>query len=253
MTRYVDGRALRSFLAAALCAGPLATPAAEHAHWSYEGETGPVHWGELEEQFAACGLGKHQSPIDITAPRRKRLPPVAFDYRPSPVTVIDNGHTVQVKVKPGSSITVGGEAFQLVQFHFHRPSEEKVKGRACAMDAHLVHQAADGKLAVVAVLLEAGAANALVDAVWTHAPKGHGESAPDALTVDPSRLLPASRGYYTFTGSLTTPPCSEGVRWIVLKSPVAISREQVTAFAARYPNNARPVQPLGDRLVEESE
>jgi carbonic anhydrase len=249
----VDGRAVRSLLAAALCLGPLAARAAERRHWSYDGETGPARWGDLEAEFAACKLGRRQSPIDITAPKRARLPPVAFDYRPSPATVIDNGHTIQVKVKPGSGIDVGGKRFQLVQFHFHRPSEEKVKGKAFAMDAHLVHQAADGKLAVVAVLLEPGAANGLVDAVWTHAPKGHGESAPGALTVDPSRLLPADRGYYAFTGSLTTPPCTEGVSWIVLRSPVAISREQVTTFAERYPHNARPAQPLGDREVHESD
>jgi carbonic anhydrase len=243
---------MRSLLAAALCLGPLAAPAAEHPHWSYEGKTGPAQWGALEEDFAACRLGKHQSPIDVTSSRKAPLPPVAFAYRSSPATVIDNGHTIQVKVKPGSTLTIGGKTFQLVQFHFHRPSEEKVKGRASAMDAHLVHQAADGKLAVVAVLLEPGAASSLVDAVWTGTPKGQGESAPGALTIDASSLLPASRGYYAFTGSLTTPPCSEGVSWIVLKSPVEISREQIATFARRYPNNARPVQPVGDRVVEES-
>jgi carbonic anhydrase len=253
MRRFVEGRGVRSLLAAALCLGPFAARPAEHPHWSYEGKTGPARWGELEKEFEACRLGRHQSPIDITAARKAPLPPVAFAYGPSPATVVDNGHTVQVKVAPGSSITVGGKAFQLVQFHFHRPSEEKVKGEASAMDAHLVHRAADGKLAVVAVLLEPGAANGLVEAVWASAPKGPGESAPGALTVDASRLLPASRGYYAFTGSLTTPPCSEGVSWIVLKSPVEISREQIATFARRYPNNARPVQPVGDRVVEESE
>ncbi len=254
MRRLVDECGMRAILAAALCLGPLAAPASEaHPHWSYEGNTGPARWGELEEEFAACRIGKHQSPIDISAPRKARLPAIAFSYAPSPATVVDNGHTIQVKVKPGSSITVGEVTFQLVQFHFHRPSEEKVKGKAFAMDAHLVHQAADGKLAVVAVLLQPGAASRLVEAIWANAPKGHGESAPGALTVDASQLLPATRGYYAFTGSLTTPPCSEGVRWLVLKSPVELSPEQVAAFAQRYPNNARPVQPLGDRVVEESE
>ena len=166
---------------------------------------------------------------------------------------MDNGHTIQVKLSPGNRITVGDKVFELVQFHFHRPSEEKVQGKASAMDAHLVHQGADGKLAVVGILLQPGAASTLVGEVWKNIPKGHGESAHGALTVDPSMLLPAARAYYTFTGSLTTPPCSEGVTWFVLKTPVEISKEQVATFAKHYPHNARPVQPVGDRVISESE
>ncbi len=227
--------------------------AAEGAHWTYEGAHGPSHWGEMDKEFEACKLGKLQSPIDITAAKKAPLPAIAFRYASTPATVVDNGHTVQVKVAPGSSIAVGEKKFELVQFHFHRPSEERVRGKASAMDAHLVHRSADGKLAVVAVLLEPGAANELVGAIWKSVPAGHRESAPGALSVDPARLLPASHGYYTFTGSLTTPPCSEGVTWLVLRSPVQVSSEQVASFAKRYPDNARPVQPVGERVVEESE
>ncbi len=251
MRRFEMAWAVLACAAVALAGGRAA--AAEGAHWSYEGAHGPAHWGDMGHEFAACKLGKQQSPIDITAARKAELPAIVFSYAASPASVVDNGHTIQVKVSPGSTIAVGERKFELLQFHFHKPSEEKVKGKAYAMDAHLVHRAADGKLAVVAVLLEPGAASDLVEAVWKATPAGHGESAPGALKVDPAQLLPANRGYYTFSGSLTTPPCSEGVTWFVLRSPVQVSKEQVATFAKRYPNNARPVQPLGERVVQESE
>jgi carbonic anhydrase len=231
---------------------PALTAAAEHAHWGYEGEHGPRHWGELSEEFAACKLGTHQSPIDIQRTKKTALPAIAFHYKLSPLTVVDNGHTIQVKVAAGSSIEVGGTTYELVQFHFHRRSEEKVKGKAFAMDAHLVHRDAAGKLAVVAVLLEPGAANPALEAVLRNVSPGEGERSPAGVSIDPASLLPAERGHYTFTGSLTTPPCSEGVTWFVLKAPVQVSAEQVAAFSKRYPHNARPVQPLGDRVVQES-
>jgi carbonic anhydrase len=245
-------RAGCAFLAAVLwlVAGP--SSAEEHAHWTYEGEHGPAHWGE-EKGFETCKLGQRQTPVDIIAARKAQLPPIAFAYKPSPATVVDNGHTIQVKLPPGNHITVDDKVFELVQFHFHRPSEEKVKGKAFAMDAHLVHQAADGKLVVVGVPLQPGVASTLIGEVWKTSPRGHGESAPGAIAVDPSKLLPTDRAYYTFTGSLTTPPCSEGVTWFVLKTPVEVSKEQVATFAKRYPHNARPVQPLGDRVISESE
>jgi carbonic anhydrase len=244
-------RAICASAAAIACLFALPA-AAGHPHWGYDGEHGPQHWGDMDGEFAACKLGKHQSPIDIQSAQKAPLPGLVFDYRPSPLTVIDNGHTIQVKVAPGSSIKIGDATYELVQFHFHRQSEEKVKGKAFAMDAHLVHRDAAGKLAVVAVLLEPGAANPVLEQILRNVSPGQGERAPTGVTIDPAALLPKKRGYYAFTGSLTTPPCSEGVAWFVLKAPMEISEQQVAAFAKRYPHNARPVQPLANRVVQES-
>ena len=224
-------------------------------HWSYSGKTGPKSWGAAEKEYEACGLGKEQSPIDIRTRKvhAADLPAIAFDYRPSPLRIVDNGHSVQVNYAPGSFITVGDARYELQQFHFHHPSEEKVDGKAFAMVAHLVHKDASGKVAVVAVPIAQGRANALVATLWKHVPaqKGHEEEAP-GMSVNAADLLPANRGYYTFEGSLTTPPCSEGVRWFVLKAPVTLSRGEIQAFAKLYPMNARPAQPLNGREVASS-
>jgi carbonic anhydrase len=233
----------------------LGARASEEAHWSYKADHGPTHWGEMKEDFAACNIGHAQSPIDIHAKdaRKAALPAIAFDYKPSPLRIIDNGHTVQVNYAPGSGITVDGKRHELVQFHFHKPSEEKIEGKAHAMVAHLVHKGADGKLAVVAVLLDAGKENALLKTLWSNVPpEKEKEATPAGVTIDASALLPASRAYYTFDGSLTTPPCSEGVTWYVLKSPVHESKEQIAAFGKLYAANARPVQPLNGRVVRSS-
>lgn len=167
------------------------------------------------------------------------------------VAVIDNGHTIQVNYAPGSWLDVGGARYELVQFHFHKPSEEKVDGRSRAMVAHLVHKNAAGKLAVVAVFLDGGGANAMIDSIWKNLPK---EKLSQVLipgaTVDATALLPKNHGYYTFQGSLTTPPCSEEVTWLVLKTPVKIASAEIEQFGKIYPMNARPTQPLNDRLIQ---
>jgi carbonic anhydrase len=231
--------------------GSLAHSAEPGAHWSYSGETGPEHWASEDPAFAACGVGKRQSPIDIEQAPAEALPPIEFAYQPIPLTVTDTGHSFQVNVPPGSGgITVGGEHYDLVQFHFHHPSEEEIHGRSYAMVTHLVHKNAKGELAVVAVLIRAGEANAFLKPVFDHFPaKGTPEASVSGATLDLKEFLPAQRGYYTFEGSLTTPPCTEGVRWFVLKRPVQASAAQVQQFAARYPRDARPVQPLNDRTV----
>src|SRR5262245_18873432 len=206
--------------ALALCAGALL--AQEHAgpHWTYEGKHGPDHWGDLDKSFSACQQGHHQSPIDIRAPKAADLPPIQFAYRPAPLHIVNNGHTIQVNYAPGSTITVGDKTYELKQFHFHHPSEEKVNGKGFKMVAHLVHAAPDGALAVVAVLLQPGAANPLIADLWQHLPAHEGpEQAFDAAQIDVTALLPQDRGYYTFEGSLTTPPCTESVAWFVLKTP----------------------------------
>ncbi len=239
-----------STLALALAsAGALAQ---EPAHqWSYEGELGPAHWGDLKPEYGACGTGKHQSPIDIRGAKRADLPAIEFSYVPSAFRIVDNGHTVQINVDPGNSITVSGRRFELVQFHFHHPAEERINGRAYPMVAHLVHKDANGKLAVVAVLLKSGRENPFIETLWKNLPADVGqEHAPEGARVDLNQLLPARRGYYTFTGSLTTPPCSEDVTWFVLQRQPEISRAEEAAFAAKYAHNARPIQPLNGRRVE---
>ena len=228
-----------------------ASSAAER-HWSYSGKSGPGDWDKLEPNYATCGVGKEQSPINIDTAQvlGRELPPLVFDYKPSALHIIDNGHTIQVNVAAGSVLTVGGHRYDLVQFHFHRPSEETIDGKSSGMVAHLVHRDAEGRLAVVAVLLQPGEGNPLLSMLWNHLPaqKG-GEAAPAGLTIDVARLLPRARGYYAYSGSLTTPPCTEGVEWFVLKSPVSLSADQIATFGKRYPSNARPVQPLNGRAV----
>jgi carbonic anhydrase len=223
-------------------------------HWSYHGAGGPEHWAKLNPDFAACAQGKRQSPIDIKDGARLELEPIRFDYKPVPLRIVDSGHTVQVNYAEGSHITVAGERYELKQFHFHKPSEERVDGRWFDMVAHLVHRSADARLAVVAVLFEARQQpNAFLRALWPHLPLEAGrEFAPAEVTIDATALLPETRTYFTYIGSLTTPPCTEGVLWIVLKTPLEVSPEQVAVFGKLYSANARPVQPANGRLIKES-
>jgi carbonic anhydrase len=221
--------------------------------WDYGSEHGPTHWGDLKGEYGSCKTGHHQSPIDIETAEKADLPPITFDYKPSSLRIVDNGHTILVSYDPGSSIRLGDTSYQLKQFHFHRPSEESIHGKTSDMVAHLVHADAEGHLAVVAVLLEHGKENALVRELWKHIPKEkEREALLDAVKINVADLLPKDRGYYTFEGSLTTPPCSEGVTWFVLKQPVPISAGEVAQFSKIYPHNARPAQPLYERVVRET-
>ena len=229
-----------------------AAKAARAAHWSYDGEGGPDTWHRLKPEFAKCGSGTRQSPIDIRDGIRVDMDPVQFDYRPSAFRVIDNGHTVQVNVAAGNFIDVMGRRFELQQFHFHRPSEERIEGKQFDMVAHLVHQDLEGRLAVVAVLLERGGAQALVQTVWNNLPLEKGEELAARATLDLNHLLPKDPRYFTYMGSLTTPPCSEGVLWMVMQQPVTVSSEQIEVFARLYPMNARPLQQASGRLIKQS-
>jgi carbonic anhydrase len=220
------------------------------AHWSYDGPTGPQAWASLKPEFAPCASGTRQSPIDIRGGIGVDLEPVQFHYRPSGFSVVDNGHTVQVDLGVGNSIEAMGRRYDLVQFHFHRPSEERIDGRQFDMVAHLVHRDPDGRLAVVAVLLDRGSAHPIVQTVWNHLPLEKGEPYAPRATIDPDALLPQDRHYYTYMGSLTTPPCSEGVLWMVMRQPVTISPEQIDIFARLYPMNARPLQAANGRLIK---
>ncbi len=258
-TRPQADAAASSAAAAAKAAPPrprAKPPAPRDGHagpWSYDGEGGPAHWGAMKPEFATCATGKRQSPIDLRDGIRVQLEPVQFDYKPTGFRVIDTGHTVQVNVDPGSVIEVTGRRYELQQFHFHRPSEERVDGRAFDMSAHLVHKDPEGRLAVVAVLLEGGSAQPLVQTIWNNLPLEKGEEVPARGAIDLNALLPPDRSYFTYMGSLTTPPCSEGVLWMVMKQPVPISPQQIGIFSRLYPMNARPIQSASGRLIKESE
>lgn len=233
---------------------PPAHAAAHPPHWDYEGEDGPTHWSKLAPEYAQCGRGTRQSPIDIRDGIPVQLPPIEFDYRSSGFNVLDNGHTIQVAPGQGNGITVNGHHYDLVQFHFHRPSEERINGKPFDMVMHLVHKDSEGHLAVVAVMLEHGPTpQPEIQAVWNALPLERGSSMTSPVPIDLNKLLPDDRRYATFMGSLTTPPCSEGVLWMVLKKPVMISQEQVNIFARLYPMNARPLQPVSGRLIKDGQ
>ncbi|TXC67435.1 carbonate dehydratase [Piscinibacter aquaticus] len=221
-------------------------------HWGYEGAGGPAQWAAMRPEFATCGSGQRQSPIDLRDGIRVELEPVQFGYKASGFRVIDTGHTVQVNVDGGNTIEVMGRRYELQQFHFHRPSEERIDGRVFDMSAHPVHKDAEGRPAVIAVLLDGGSAQPLVQSIWNNLPLEKGDEVPARGTIDLNALLPAERGYFTYMGSLTTPPCSEGVLWMVMKQPVTVSPEQIAIFSRLYPMNARPIQSVSGRLIKES-
>ncbi len=222
-----------------------------HIHWDYDGAGAPDNWAKLDPQNKACAIGQRQSPIDIKDSIKVDLEPIKFNYRPSNFRVVDNGHTIQVAVGD-SSITLTGKTYELVQFHFHRPSEEKVNGQRFDMVAHLVHKADDGQLAVVAVLMERGNEHPFIQSVWNYMPlEKNAAVEPPNVVINLADLLPTGQSYYTYMGSLTTPPCSEGVLWLVMKQPVQVSTDQINIFSRLYRNNARPIQPTAGRLIKE--
>lgn len=219
-------------------------------HWSYSGHEGPGHWGDLSKDFSTCKLGKAQSPINIrtASVKKEALAPLTPSYRLSPAEVENNGHTIQINLTEGGSASLSKGDYRLVQFHFHTPSEERLNGKTYPLSAHLVHRNEAGNLAVVTVLLKQGAENAALKRVFDQLPQvGNHQALTDGF--DATTLLPQSLTYYAFTGSLTTPPCSEGVAWHVLKQPVEISAEQIASFKRLFKMNARPVQPLHGRTV----
>jgi carbonic anhydrase len=242
-------------------AGPRAQDSAgEHyvspwkTPWTYE-EAG--HWSELDAAYSACNTAREQSPIDIQNTKTADLPAIRFEYKSGPLKyVINNGHTIRVNYHdaPGSGnfLIVGEKRYQLTQFHFHRPSEEYIHGKPYDMEIHLMHQDSDGKAAGVTVLLKAGSANATIQQIWDHMPKTEGQEAVAGIEVNPSGLLPHDTAYYTYVGSQTAPPCTEGVTWFVLKTSMDISAEEIRDFAKLYPHDVRPLQPLNGRVVKES-
>jgi carbonic anhydrase len=263
----VDSKASRKYIrakAAELTGSPLPPMAKDSkepmhggkADWSYTGETGPQAWSKINPDFGTCSSGDRQSPINIDEATTLKGPAEAlqFHYQSSNGTVINNGHTIQVDVQGDNWLTVRGTEFKLLQFHFHHPSEERVNSRGAAMVAHLVHQSAAGQLAVVAVLLDPGELNTLINKVWTYMPLDKGDSVRmPADMVNLTELLPTDQRYYQFMGSLTTPPCTENVLWMVLKEPTPVAREQIKLFSQLFPNNARPVQPTNGRAVRNAQ
>ncbi|NRR30591.1 carbonic anhydrase family protein [Oxalobacteraceae bacterium] len=244
---------LPALLALAFTSASAAEKTAEAPHWSYQGHAGASHWGDLQSDFATCKLGTEQSPIDIRGAVNADLPALGFQYVPSKAEVVNNGHTIQVNLAAGSTVKLASGDYQLLQWHVHTPSEEKVNGKAYPLVAHLVHKNADGKLAVVAVLFKQGKSNPVLAKVFAAMPAKADQKAELAEDFNPADLLPAKQGYYAFKGSLTTPPCSEGVQWQVLKQPVEMSAAQLKTFRKLYPMNARPVQPLNGRTLQQSQ
>lgn len=220
------------------------------AAWDYAGEAGPANWAKLSPEYGACA-GSNQSPINLTGFIDAKLKPVVFNYEAGSSEILNNGHTVQVNTLPGSSITVDDIEFELKQFHFHVPSENLIRGKSYPMEGHLVHADKNGNLAVVAVMVTEGEANKALAKAWAQMPE-KGEKVTLSSDISPLEILPAQRDYYRFNGSLTTPPCSEGVRWLVMKQPISASKEQIEQFlhVIHHPNN-RPVQAVNARPVLE--
>ena len=237
---------------------PVAPPA-DTPHWTYDGDKGPRFWGKLDPDFSLCDTGQNQSPIDIAKTSSATLPKLRSNFSPAKLQIvhhehvadeINNGHTIQINYSEGDTLTIGDTHYELIQFHFHSPSEHTVQGKQYPMEMHFVHKSPAGTLAVVGVFIEQGAHNPAFDPIWEHLPKQKGvESHFEHVHVDVDNFLPHSHTSYRYDGSLTTPPCSEGVKWIVMKSPIQLSKKQIQAFNAIIKANNRPVQPLHHRVT----
>ena len=232
-------------------ASPAPSAHAE-VHWTYAGETGPDRWGALQAEWSPCG-GAGQSPVDIDQTAKSEAtdhPVLQILHRPHVADEVNNGHTIQVNYTQGDTLRLGSDVYVLKQYHFHAPSEHTVRGKHYPMEMHLVHQTDDGRLAVIGVFIEQGAHNKAFDPVWSNLPRtAGGESHLDGVTVDVDQLLPRKSAVYRYDGSLTTPPCSEGVKWMVMATPIQLSAEQIGAFRGIIDGNSRPVQALNGRVV----
>lgn len=231
------------------------SPGADHktkvGHWEYDGEFGPTKWNEVDPAFKTCAVGKRQSPINIDTREAEKggLKPIQFSYNAGPAEIVNNGHTIQVNLENSGTARFDGLEYRLVQFHFHTPSEEKIDSMAQHMVAHLVHRAGDTKLAVVAVMFKLGKENKALKPIFDSLPQREGQKAR-LNEFNPADILPGDPTYFAYTGSLTTPPCTEDVKWHVMQTPMVISYAQLAAFKKLYKMNARPVQPLNGRRVQ---
>lgn len=230
---------------------------AHHApHWTYSGAEGPRYWGELAQEFGLCKAGKNQSPIDlkeVAAVGTTGLNGFDVYYRDVPMKILNNGHTIQVNVPLGSYIKIGEHRFELLQYHFHTPSEHQKNGFNYPMEVHLVHKDGDGNLAVIGVIFQEGKENAYLADMLMYLPKEiNKEEIVKNVTINPAKMFPVNKQFFKYSGSLTTPPCSEGVYWIVFKEPVEASAEQIQQMNELMGENARPVQPLNSRTLLKS-
>ena len=217
--------------------------------WNYGGAANPTQWGKLTSDFAQCELGRDQSPINVSTAVSGQPANIQFNYKPTPLVVVNNGHTIQVNYQPGSTVTINGKTYDLLQFHFHTPSEHTVDGQAAAMELHLVHQNRIRQLAVVGILMTSGTTNSTIAPIWNHIPTQKGEKAATTM-INAADLLPEATSFFSYTGSLTTPPCSEGVSWNLMTQPIEVSAAQIAEFGKIYPVNARPIQPTNGRLIQ---
>jgi carbonic anhydrase len=231
-----------------------AQQASPTADWGYYGKKGPSNWGHLDPSYSACSHGKEQSPIDIrNAKVDKALQPIEFHYLSGPVTLVNTGHTVRINVTPGSYLLFNGNRYDLVEFHFHHPAEDLVKGKLSDMVIDLVHKNAAGQLAIVAVRLNEGKVNGSLAALWPSLPANAGATASIESNFNPLGLLPTDRSYWSYMGSITVPPCTEGVRWLFMQEPTELAQDQLQAFARLYPDNARPLQSSRGRKISASQ
>jgi len=229
-----------------------ASASEKSVHWGYQGAEGPEHWGELSPDFSLCADGRNQSPVDLTADFDLELPELLFQYHGTPVRELNNGHTIMLQVRPGNYLEIPelDQRFNFKQAHFHSPSEHTVDGRSFAMEVHLVHANEDGELAVVGIMFEEGAEDFMLNRIWSFMPENEGETTESPLTVFEAGVLPPTREYFRYNGSLTTPPCSEGVTWMILKQHMTASADQISRFQQRIGSlTNRPVQPHNARLI----
>jgi carbonic anhydrase len=247
---------MRATVFAALLLGVSTLGTAQNANWTYEGKTGPIVWGKLDPTYQACSKGHEQSPLDIRNTHLdKSLQPLEFHYIAGPMTLENTGRGIIARVDPGSVMVANGVRYHLVELDFHHPSEHPIKGKLSDMEVDLIHRSDDGKVAIVAVRLnqDQGFPNALLSTLWAHLPTKPGTSAKVTDMVSAGGLLPAGRGYWTYIGSMVTPPCAEGVRWYVFQEDLSISRQQFRAFANLYKLNTRPIEDPHGRKIEANE
>lgn len=228
----------------------IANAQASGADWSYEGETGPDAWGHLSPSFAACAVGRNQSPVDIRGAFKATRHDFRADYRHGGEEILNTGHTVQINFAPGDTLKLDDGVYELKQVHFHTPSENRIAGKSFPLEAHFVHMDTKGNAAVIAVMFQEGKANPAIKRISAFLPYDTGLSTKLMTKMTANQMMPPSKKYYRFSGSLTTPPCSEGVRWLVMKQPLNASKEQIQNLAkAMHSHNSRPVQPLNGRVI----
>jgi carbonic anhydrase len=247
-------KGLRPTLAAGLMGVTASGVAAAEPRWTYRGELGAAHWADLKREWAVCRQGRRQSPIDIVASQPGPAAPLQFSYRPAPLRIVNDGHTVRVRFANGSKLQLGsGEVLTLQQFHFHTPGGDKLRGEEFPMGMHFLHKGSSGRLVSLVLLFRQGAENPALQALLPHMPAaGMAEQTLAQVQLNPAQWLPANKAYYRYEGSLTAPPCTEGVLWLVMKQPLEVSAAQLAALHRLFPDNARPTQALHGREVLES-